>query len=1220
MLAVIHGNRFEALVEALVAALPDPIDPFAGPTVVCASRVVARLVQHEVARARGVWAGGDLPFLERFLATTYLDDAARAAGLRALDRPGLDAALASVLAGLQARAGAGTDGLGELARVAEYLGPAEAADAGLRRVQLAGRLGALYWTYALTRPDWLDAWDAGRTIERAAADAGPELRELRWQGRLWRSTAEHLRRHQAGARHAIVPRLPAARRALGLAAPAPAPGAGPLHVLGFSHLAPTYVDALRDLASAREVRVYALNPCAEFWEDIRRAGNAGGHGRLRRRDEATAPPEQAAWHDGNDPRDPRHQLADASTAAAATDGATDPLLLARWGAPVRDTMALLTAASDGDLEGRFELDEAAPTTALGALLADTLVRAEPGTTAVGPDADGRVEPGLVVRSCPSIRRELEIIGSDILRRLGADPTLRAHHVGVLIAPGVADRYLALAPAVFERLAPGDGRRAGLPFHILDAPITQLGQVGEAALALLELPLGRFTRRELLGVMTHPCVVGRFPHVDPDDWVRWVDRLGIVHGASAADHDATYLAESGQFHWEQGIRRLALGAFMLGDRPGAPAPGVQVGAHALVPEEVSADQAASAATLALLARSLIADARYLAGASLPLARWADVLGALLAAYLHAGDDRARRDLDGVVASAEALRALDLDGRAVPYRELVELMRARVRGLSGDRGEPLCDGVMLAPLAPMRPLPLRVVYVAGLGEGVFPAGDAASPLDQRDPPRRGDVSPRDRDRHAFFEAVLGARDHLALSYVGRHPTSGEALAPSSVVLELAEALAPYLAAPGAAAAQPGAAAVLAALTEVHPLHRWDERYQAGPLLAAASVAPTLAVERAAIAARVALGQHLRRRGLAVPGQADLRRLLDGPAHARTRRALGLDLIAGAAATPPSLEPPRTLSLAVVRKFLESPVQAWAEAVLRLDEAADEEVETRSDEPMVESGLVRAVLLREVVGVLLRAGQAGVAPTAAELHASYEQIRRRHLARGTLPVGVLGQVPAEDDLARLTRWMEHLAPHRGGARRVAFGRARDQADQLEPGIPLELALGPDSTRRATVELVGQTELLAGPGSIVVAAGGKRSSHILRGLLDQLALSAAGLHAGPYTITILSSDDKIQVHQAAAWTQAEARAHLTALVTELVDGRHGYLLPFDAADQALRGKELKLPARSDEYNTRLGYGPVDREVGLDLPADGLTLAQARLGPMLGRVVGYLDKKGGAS
>jgi hypothetical protein len=57
-------------------------------------------------------------------------------------------------------------------------------------------------------------------------------------------------------------------------------------------------------------------------------------------------------------------------------------------------------------------------------------------------------------------------------------------------------------------------------------------------------------------MTHPAVLAGHPHVNINDWVRWTERLGIVHGADAAAHEGTYLAaHPDKFHWDQGVRRL-----------------------------------------------------------------------------------------------------------------------------------------------------------------------------------------------------------------------------------------------------------------------------------------------------------------------------------------------------------------------------------------------------------------------------------------------------------------------------------------------------------------------------------------------------------------------------------------------------------------------------------------------------------------------------------------
>ena len=113
MLRAVHGNRVEALLEAMLAALP-PADPFAPSTIVVGGHLAARWLKREIALSRGIAAGLDLVTFDAFVERTWTGED-RVAGI---DRAQLAAALASVLA----------DGryIGGLAPVAAYLGAAPA--------------------------------------------------------------------------------------------------------------------------------------------------------------------------------------------------------------------------------------------------------------------------------------------------------------------------------------------------------------------------------------------------------------------------------------------------------------------------------------------------------------------------------------------------------------------------------------------------------------------------------------------------------------------------------------------------------------------------------------------------------------------------------------------------------------------------------------------------------------------------------------------------------------------------------------------------------------------------------------------------------------------------------------------------------------------------------------------------------------------------------------
>src|SRR4051812_24983076 len=129
MLRIVHGNRAESLLGALLGELPEPLDPFAPRTIIVGSHLVARWLQREIACARGIAAGFELVRFDRFVDRTWGSDA-----LVGLDRGQLAATFASVLA---------DDGvIARLPPVKAYLDAAPAAGdrAGPRRVQLADRI------------------------------------------------------------------------------------------------------------------------------------------------------------------------------------------------------------------------------------------------------------------------------------------------------------------------------------------------------------------------------------------------------------------------------------------------------------------------------------------------------------------------------------------------------------------------------------------------------------------------------------------------------------------------------------------------------------------------------------------------------------------------------------------------------------------------------------------------------------------------------------------------------------------------------------------------------------------------------------------------------------------------------------------------------------------------------------------------------------------------
>lgn len=1133
MLRVVESNRFEELGQSLALALADAADPFAPPQIAIPGRVVGRWLQYAIARDNRIASGYSADYLEVVIGDALTADDA---GLRALTKPGLEAVVASALA---------DDALLALPTMSEaraYLDADGADGRGPRRVQLAAQLAERLWEYALSRPDWLDAWEQGDDV---VDDLDPGL--ALWQARLWRAVDDRLRRPGPdGRRWVATPRLARVRRREGRAAP----DGAPILVVGFSYLPRAYLDALAYLAQRRDVVVLALSPCAAYWGDVARP---------RRATAASLLGAAAA--------------ASAMSASAVAPG--DPAALIRWGSPGRDYLAALADLSQGDILDRF-VDEVEPTTALALWRRDTLARAEaPRGTAT--------RAGVEVLATPSPARELEIVAERIRALLQDDPTLVANQIAVLLPPGATELYLGQVAAVFTA--------ADLPHHLVDVTAIGHGHVAEAASLLLALPLGSFRRPELLGLMTHPAVIVRHPHVDPADWVRWADQVAVIHGADEHDHAATYLADEDMFHWEQGLRRLALGGFMAGATSGSDAVW-RPGNRCYLPEELAADELSSAATFALLARSLIADARWLRTLRRSLTGWGEIFDALVAAYLGGTGVGGADELRRVRAKLAELADLDLDGRLLDLREAVELGRRRLERVSGDRGEPLAHGVHVARLVPHRPVPFRAVFAIGLGEDGFPSSARPSALDLRRGRRPGDVSPRERDRYAFFETVLAARGHLVLSYVAREPISGEVRGPSTVIHQLAEMLAPYL---GWTADK-----ALERLTVRHPLHRFADSYHGGALPAPRT--PQAAREHHALAVRVAVEQAAARTGRAVPATRPLRQALARTSHlGPVARALGLGIGPGAA--PPVDDAPVVVRLGALRKFLESAPQGWAQAVLRIGEDVDDgETVDIDEEPLALDALTSTTVMRDAFLRYL-----GGASRAEALELAWARLRRS----GDAPVGVFGEVVREACATRIDGWATEL-DDRGGRGQgfvvTGFGRATGDGVVIRPPIAIDVVLG---GRPRRVELIGQTEPYGGRVGALILANRKVSPrHKLRAAFDHLAMAAAGLADLGFGHLILCEGTPDEVRHE-RWSQADARAHLALLLHDLFAEGHGYLLSLDMALAALDAKPIKVEGVSDFGPGSIGYGPLPHRDDFEAAPDPRALAERRLRPLWQRMKG---------
>ena len=339
MIHVTYSNRTEALLTALAAVVRQErgaLGPWAAIQLVVPNRNIETYVKLGLAQQLGIAAHLEVAFLRGMLGRI---GERLVPGARLVDARQIEGHLIALLHDESFLADA------ELAPVREYLlaaGPRpDVVDR--RRCQLSAELARLFEEYAASRPEMLRAWKERAVFGDHPAQAAVEV----WQRRLWLAVFGPQGR-LARLRAEGGPVALTLADLIGVLEagdfPSEALPAGAIHVFGVSYIARSFHAALGALARRAPVRVYTLNPCREFWEDLETTGEL--RRRLKRQGReglfpARAEARQTSLALGDDPfglQDDRENL---------------PLRL--WGRPGRENVRLHQPAGSRRLRGAVRL-------------------------------------------------------------------------------------------------------------------------------------------------------------------------------------------------------------------------------------------------------------------------------------------------------------------------------------------------------------------------------------------------------------------------------------------------------------------------------------------------------------------------------------------------------------------------------------------------------------------------------------------------------------------------------------------------------------------------------------------------------------------------------------------------------------------------------------------------------------------------------------------------
>ncbi|MDP2875525.1 MAG: exodeoxyribonuclease V subunit gamma, partial [Holophaga sp.] len=876
-----------------------------------------------------------------------------------------------------------------------------------------------------------------------------------------------------------------------------------------------------------------------------------------------------------------------------------------------ENIRLLNEVSDCDFTPAFEMP--LQPTVLGQLQRDILHFQDPSQGQAQPDGSVRC------LACPSPRREAEVVATEIWRLMEAhnssETPLHFSDIAVVIPSGDQEAYRAHLQAAFHETH-------RIPMVQSDRALPIMRQTLEAVELLLALPTSGLTRSALLGVLQHPGLQRRFPDLDGSTWGRWCEEFGIVRGADQAAWQGTYL-ERDVLNWDQGLKRLALGAFMADDS--------EFHLEAESYRVNGAKDALPATTFMVLVRGLCADAQSLLHRKEDPRTWMQTLWRYLEKWLEVDEgeeaeavlkalDRIRTFLERLFDRApERLTMPPVDFVAARHLALEALER-----LKDEQPANLSKGVVIATTATMRAIPFRAMFLMGFGEGRFPTRATRSALDLRAKGRRpGDVSQTEKEKYLFLEMLLSARDHLVLSYVALDELSGEAMEPSGLYKEFRALVGDYLAPQWAPAGQGDP------FLETHPLRRFDPAYFP-EWFAGDAVSPRLQAYSAiaeAEARALWLGAEARSHRIVLPqslGEVALEH------RALFRSALATPEVPGLSSEKEILR----ISLQDLKTFLECPLSGAAAVRLGLRNRDLEDRASVEDELFESEFLDAWSLQREVVLASLRGSEG--------LEAVYDRCVRRLQDEGGAPFGVFSEVEKGKHLKPIQAWSEYLRGSANGAMPITWrlGTSRSKANLIDHSLPaLAFTITIDGQPRK-VELSGDLRVQLG-GSLFLETGPPPSASAmtkirrkaLGAFLDHLVLACVDPTHEDHRARFVfeapkkakGSSEPTQEHcfWFPALTQEEAQAQLAAWIEDLLTGNHAVLFPIEAVLDGWGKQELTADSilafvedaveQSGRSSISTLKGPVPDPTRYAPPPEPRVLAEARLGAFLSMVFPFL-------
>jgi len=730
-------------------------------------------------------------------------------------------------------------------------------------------------------------------------------------------------------------------------------------------------------------------------------------------------------------------------------------------------------------------------------------------------ADSKVDQppdnSLQIFACSSIQREAQIVSNQIWKIVSEDK-INFNEIAVVLGQKQLSDYRLHLESEFRS-------NHHIPYQI-DLPSQKTPVLLQAFELMLALPGSDFARGDLLKLLRHPNFSMYREAGDRKAWLEFCDIFAVFRGENS-EANKGYIKKDVR-NWEQALRRMSLSMYFDDS-----AAFYNSGAEKYMAKHLDSEQISSSARFTTLVRALMMDSHYLSQHKASLKEWSILLRKWFQQYLIAFRPEDENVYFKINECISRLSDCDVSSRKLDFDLVKLLLIQNLSFIQESNVTATSRGVTVSTYLPLRHIPFKIVFLVGLGDGLFPISQPTSVLDvSGQSPVMDNLGASAQELSCFMERIYSTKEKLRLSYVSQDRETMETLAPSFVIQDLMEVLPQY--------------------SILHPpLNREDPNEQF-PEYNPSALSDIQAVK---------LRSFFPNNTIDIKTLVDLRPdwgqwsgLYD---HRDIKFNSDVDRL--------------VLPLKSLSDFLLCPLQAWVRHVLGVSELHDKDP-FEEDEPLSAEFVDKTVFLRDVFK------QAKGEDSKKLLSQQEETLEMT----GRVSTGLFLQGEYQAWSKVLDKWDDHLeeAAIETPYSTLSFGKTEEyqESDTIVPSLEFDIVV---AEKMLSVSLEGSTCLLSKNLDTVIVpvlskGSADKSKYFVRGFTEMMALTVAGLRpeAG-FKVSVIdrqSLKKTSQLHFSQVSVE-DAREWLVMLLTQLLNDSHEYLLPIEAVNQHV-SKELPLEA----------------------------------------------------